>query len=186
MVLQPKDFKLHRSLKKTLHRFIQTRGCEIKMDHDFLSVIRHCASSKRAGQRGTWITPEMIQAYFTLHLQGHAHSVETWIDGQLVGGLYCVSIGRTIFGESMFSLASDASKIALSALVCFAQRHQVDWIDCQQETAHMSSLGAKPIERDTFLKGIAKAQLLPAPEWHFKPEHWSEWFMDVISIPVSH
>jgi len=174
MVLKPSHFKLHRSLKKSLQSSIQTPGCEIKIDHDFLNVIRSCSSSKRSGQRGTWITPEMIQAYFTLHLQGHAHSVETWINGEMVGGLYCVSIGHAVFGESMFSRVSNASKIALSALVCFAKANHIELIDCQQKTEHLTSLGGAPIAREEFLKSISKAQLLPSPEWLFKPDYWQE------------
>ncbi len=174
MVLKPSQFKLHRSLRKTLQTFIQTKGCEIRIDHDFLTVIRNCSSSKRSGQRGTWITPEMIQAYFTLHLQGHAHSVETWINGEMVGGLYCVSIGQAIYGESMFSTVSNASKIALSALVSFAKAHEIELIDCQQETEHLTSLGGSAIDRDSFLKSISQAQRLPSPLWLFKTEYWSE------------
>jgi len=116
----------------------------------------------------------MIQAYFTLHLQGHAHSVETWVNGEMVGGLYCVAIGHAIYGESMFSRVSNASKIALSALVCFAKANNIELIDCQQETEHLTSLGGAPIARDAFLKSISKAQLLPSPDWRFQTEHWLE------------
>lgn len=172
MVLKPHQFKLHRSLKKTLQLFIQNKGCEIKIDHDFLAVIQNCSTSNRSGQRGTWITAEMIQAYWALHQQGYAHSVETWMDGKLAGGLYCVAIGQAIYGESMFSLVSNASKIALSALVCLAKTYQIEMIDCQQETEHLKSLGGTPISREAFLKNIAIAQLLPQPQWRFKPEQW--------------
>ena len=151
MVLQTKNFKLHRSLRKTLQRFIATPGCNIRMDSAFAQVIRHCAQAPRNGQAGTWIVEEMIEAYIALHEAGLAHSVETWVNDQLVGGLYCVSIGDTLFGESMFAHMTDASKIALAALVAFAREHGLTWIDCQQNTQHLASLGAREISRDIFM-----------------------------------
>ncbi len=174
MVLKPSRFKLSASLKKTIKRFSQTPGCEIKMDSAFLTVIQHCAGMKREGQAGTWIMPEMIQAYHQLHLAGHAHSVETWKDGVLVGGLYLVNLGRAIFGESMFSLQTDASKIALSALVAFAKHHRIELIDCQQKTAHLSSLGGETIKRESFLETIAPELHQNSPEWIFKPIYWQQ------------
>jgi leucyl/phenylalanyl-tRNA--protein transferase len=174
MVLKPSQFKLSGSLKKTIKRFIQTPGCEIKIDSSFLSVIQHCAGMKREGQGGTWIMPEMITAYHQLHLAGLAHSVETWKNGVLVGGLYLVSLGRAIFGESMFTLQTDASKIALSALVAFAKHHHIELIDCQQKTAHLSSLGGETIKRESFLKIISPALHQNSPEWIFKPIYWHE------------
>ena len=117
MVLPVHDFKVSRSLRKTLRRFIATPGCEVRMDTAFERVIQACSSTPREGQAGTWIVPAMVQAYTAWHRAGRVHSVETWIDGELVGGLYCVAIGRMVFGESMFAHRTDASKIALAALV---------------------------------------------------------------------
>ena len=125
MVLLPDKFKVSASLKKSLKRFSNSPGCEIKMDSAFLTVIENCSGIEREGQGGTWITREMIHAYHQLHLAGFAHSVETWQDGVLVGGLYLVNLGRAVFGESMFTFQTDASKIALSALVAFAKHHQL-------------------------------------------------------------
>jgi leucyl/phenylalanyl-tRNA--protein transferase len=172
MVLQTSDFKLHRSLRKTLLRFIDDASCEIRIDHDFSAVIRHCAQTQRKGQPGTWIVDEMILAYETLHDAGFAHSVETWQNGQLVGGLYCVSIGDTLFGESMFALQTDASKIALAALVAFARAHGLPWIDCQQNTRHLASLGAFEMPRSEFLKQVRAAQKDVRRAWLFKTSYW--------------
>ena len=172
MVLQTADFKLHRSLRKTLQRFQQSAGCEVRFNSDFAAVIQACAGSRRRGQNGTWIVPQMVRAYRALHAQGHAHSVETWVDGRLVGGLYCVAIGRAVFGESMFALQTDASKIALAALVAFCRAHQIPQIDCQQNTGHLGSLGAREMSRAAFLEGVAAQQALAAPAWNFEPLYW--------------
>jgi len=174
MVLNPLQFKLSTSLKKSLKRFRQRSGCEIKMDSAFLSVIAHCSQVKREGQSGTWITEEMVQAYHRLHLAGYAHSVETWQNGELIGGLYLVNIGRAVFGESMFALQTDASKIALSALVAFAKFHHIELIDCQQKTAHLSSLGGHTIKRSDFLNAITPHLKDSSPKWVFKPIYWQE------------
>ena len=130
MVLPIDEFKLQRSLRKTLIKFLKNPNCEVKFDSAFNEVIQNCSYAMRPGQNGTWIVQDMIEAYQALHSKGLAHSVETWIDGELVGGLYCVSIGKTIFGESMFSKRSDASKISLAALVAFAKANNVKLIDC--------------------------------------------------------
>ena len=172
MVLQTAEFKLHRSLRKTLDKFIANPNCEIKIDGDFGAVIRHCAQTSRKGQPGTWIVDDMIAAYDALHAAGFAHSVETWIDGQLVGGLYCVSIGDTLFGESMFALQTDASKIALAALVCFARAHGIAWIDCQQNTQHLASLGAREMPRSEFLKDVRAAAKNTTHAWRFDRAYW--------------
>ncbi|RYF66916.1 MAG: leucyl/phenylalanyl-tRNA--protein transferase, partial [Comamonadaceae bacterium] len=157
-----------------LQNFRLTPGCEIRIDHDFDTVIRACSAAPREGQSGTWIVPPMVEAYGALHRAGHAHSVETWIDGELVGGLYCVAIGRAVFGESMFARRTDASKIALAALVCLCRRHGVQLIDCQQNTAHLASLGASEMPRDRFVAHVAKAREEPAFAWQFEPVYWSE------------
>lgn len=174
MVLLPDKFKVSASLKKSLKRFSNSPGCEIKMDSAFLTVIENCSGIEREGQGGTWITREMIHAYHQLHLAGFAHSVETWQDGVLVGGLYLVNLGRAVFGESMFTFQTDASKIALSALVAFAKHHQIELIDCQQKTAHLSSLGGETIDRADFLQKISPSLTQTSPPWIFKPIYWQE------------
>ena len=181
MVLPVAEFKLHRSLRKTLQAFRADPRSEIRVDHVFHDVITACASKERDGQAGTWIVPEMVAAYTQLHAAGHAHSVETWIDGRLVGGLYCVAIGRAVFGESMFAHATDASKIALAALVAVCRHHQVELIDCQQNTRHLASLGGREITRSTFLAHIRQAQALPAPAWTFDPVYWNELLPSTVS-----
>lgn len=173
MVLQTGRFRLHRSFARTLRRFASDAHCEIRFDHDFGSVIEACSLVPRAGQSGTWILPKMIEAYLRLHTAGHAHSVETWIDGRLAGGLYCVGIGRAVFGESMFALQPDTSKIALAALVAFCRHNGIVQIDCQQNTAHLASLGAREMPRADFLSRVEQAVQLPAPKWEFGPVYWN-------------
>ncbi|TFZ04731.1 leucyl/phenylalanyl-tRNA--protein transferase [Ramlibacter rhizophilus] len=174
MVLFPGEFRLHRSLRKTLAKFVADPHCELRFDSAFSEVIRACATSPREGQSGTWIVPEMLRAYQALHRRGWAHSVETWIDGQLAGGLYCVSIGRAVFGESMFTRAPDASKIALAGLVAFCRAQQVEMIDCQQNTSHLASLGAREIERANFVAAVLRNTQRPALAWEFDPVYWRE------------
>lgn len=172
MVLEVDKFKLHRSLRKTLQKFVQTPSAYIRFDTAFDRVIQHCAAFKRQGQNGTWIVQDMVEAYQALHHAGFAHSVETWIGDELVGGLYCVSIGKAVFGESMFALQTDASKIALSALVAFAKQHGIKWIDCQQNTRHLASLGANEIRQADFLRQVDAAVIQVAPAWEFLPLYW--------------
>lgn len=172
MVLKTNNFRLHRSLRKTIQKFRMQPGCEIKVDHDFQAVISHCAERKRKEQSGTWIVPSMVDAYNALHKAGYAHSIETWMDGRLMGGLYCIGTGRAVFGESMFALATDASKIALAALVCICLRQQVSLIDCQQNTAHLASLGAREIERAIFLRHLCEACAKEPLQWSFDPVYW--------------
>jgi len=174
MVLRPAEFRLHRSLRKTLRRFRASPACELRIDSDFSAVIHACAGTPREGQSSTWIVPRMVQAYEALHATGFAHSVETWVNGRLVGGLYCVALGRAVFGESMFAHATDASKIALAALVGLCRREGVALIDCQQNTAHLASLGAREIEREVFLTHVARARTQPVMDWRFAPECWDE------------
>lgn len=151
MVLLPERLKISRSLAKTL----RNADYEVKLDTAFARVIAACAATPRPGQSGTWIVPAMQAAYLRLHRMGIAHSVETWQDGKLVGGLYGIAIGRAFFGESMFSHRSDASKIALAHLCAHLARREFGIIDCQMETAHLASLGARPIPRDDFLARVA-------------------------------
>lgn len=172
MVLQTQNFKLHRSLRKTLRNFMLNPDCEVRIDFDFSAVIHQCSETARKGRPGTWIVKEMIEAYQALHQAGYAHSVETWVNEKLVGGLYCVSIGDTIFGESMFSHQSDASKIALAALVAFARSENLPWIDCQQNTRHLASLGASEISRNDFLQLVRNASAETNRTWVFKPSIW--------------
>ena len=176
MVLEVENFKLHRSLRKTLQKFAQLPSSHVTFDKAFDRVIAHCSEFKRQGQNGTWILQDMVRAYQALHRAGFAHSVETWIDNELVGGLYCVSIGKAIFGESMFALQTDASKIALSALVAFAKQNEIRWIDCQQNTRHLASLGAHEIAQADFLHAVNKAVTQTAPTWEFLPLYWKNLF----------
>lgn len=174
MVLEVAHFRLHPSLRKTLQKFRKTATCEIRIDSAFKQVIQACSSSLRDGQSGTWIVPDMMAAYVELHRAGLAHSVETWINGQLAGGLYCVALGRSVFGESMFSRSTDASKIALAALVCFCRRHAIAQIDCQQNTRHLASLGAREIPRALFMKQVTAGLSLAPPIWQFDTLYWQE------------
>ena len=174
MVLDVSQFRLHRSLRKTLLAFAHSESCEIRFDSAFDRVMALCASSARAGQNGTWIVPDMVNAYGRLHRAGFAHSVETWIDGELVGGLYCVALGRAVFGESMFTRVPNASKIALAALVCFCLRERIGTIDCQQNTRHLASLGATEMSRPEFLEKVSTAATIPAPVWRFEPLYWRD------------
>jgi len=174
MTLEPARFRLHRSLRKTLARLLDEERLEIRFDSQFETVITTCSVMPRAGQSGTWIVPEMTRAYAQLHQAGHAHSVEAWIDGSLAGGLYCVAIGRAVFGESMFALQPDASKLALAALVAFCRQAGVEVIDCQQNTAHLASLGATEVSRQRFVQHVARARELAPPVWRFDALYWRE------------
>lgn len=173
MVLETAGFKLSRSLRKTIGRFLRTPGCEVRFDSAFDDVIAACASAPREGQDGTWITADMIDAYRRWNRLGAVHSVETWVDGRLVGGLYGVNLGRMVYGESMFARATDASKIALAALVAFCRAHDLPLIDCQQNTAHLASLGAHEITRGDFEARIAPLCGDGTPlEWTYDPADW--------------
>jgi leucyl/phenylalanyl-tRNA---protein transferase len=154
MVLNPQNFKCSNSLKKYIRHFCKQPQSEILVDANFSAVVRACATSKRKDQDGTWITHEIMDAYTTLHEQGHAHSIAVKDAGQLIGGLYCVSFGSMVFGESMFSYESNASKLALACLSAWCLQNQIKRIDCQQETAHLRSLGASPIPRRQFLEDL--------------------------------
>lgn len=147
MVLIPGEFRLGKSLR----RVVRSGRFEVRIDTCFEQVIGHCADVERDGQDGTWITLEMIEAYTLLHRLGLAHSFETFRDGRLVGGLYGVSVGQMFCGESMFHLETDASKVAFVRLVEFCRAHGFKLIDAQQETAHLASLGARPIKRKEYL-----------------------------------
>lgn len=174
MVLRTDAFRLHRSLRKTIQSLLHAGRLEVRFDHDFERVISSCARVPRAGQSGTWILPAMVQAYLRLHRAGVAHSVETWIDGELVGGLYAVNLGAMVFGESMFSRQSDASKIALTALVAFCRTQQIPVIDCQQDTPHLASLGGELMARPAFQRHVQQAVQHAAPQWQFEPKYWQK------------
>ena len=174
MVLMARNFKLHRSLRKNLNQFAESSRHSIRFDSAFTEVINACANKPREGQPGTWILPDMVNAYCALHRSGYAHSVETWIDGELAGGLYCVNLGRMVFGESMFAHRTDASKIALAALVAFCLAHQIEMIDCQQNTGHLASLGATEIGRRQFIDHVGKTIVDSPPRWHFEPVYWDK------------
>ncbi len=159
MVLFPGNFKLSKSLKQN----IRNKGFKVCFDRDCKSVINKCAIARRKEGDGTWITKEMQEAYIKLHDTGVAHSVETYIDDRLVGGLYGISLGKAFFGESMFHLERDASKIALYSLVARMNEWGFRFIDVQQETDHLKSLGAENIPRTEFLellKGALKFSTL--------------------------
>jgi leucyl/phenylalanyl-tRNA---protein transferase len=175
MLLRVSDFRLKTSLRKEIRAGLRSGRLECRIDHAFERVIRACAQTPRPGQRGTWILPEMVEAYVALHRAGHAHSVETWWDGELVGGLYCVGIGGMVFGESMFSHRSNASKMALAYLVAACSAWGVEAIDCQQNTRHLASLGAREIPRQAFLDLVARSVARPAPAWRHDPVYWNSW-----------
>jgi leucyl/phenylalanyl-tRNA---protein transferase len=166
MVLFTNDFKPSRSLRRRL----RDRRFEVRIDAACAEVIRACAEP-REGQSGTWITPQVQDAYMELHRQGYVHSVECWRSDCLVGGLYGVAIDRVFFGESMFARQTDASKVAFAHLVEHLRANGVPLIDCQQETEHLASLGARPIARAQFaslLKHLIHSTA-PPPGWRAGP-----------------
>jgi leucyl/phenylalanyl-tRNA--protein transferase len=167
MVLFPDEFRLTRSLRKTL----RAGTFEVRFDSDFPGVMAACATTPRNGQDGTWITPEMHHAYTRLHELGWAHSVETYADGVLVGGLYGMAIGRMFYGESMFSRRSDASKVAFAHLIEFLVTHQFGLIDCQMYTDHLASLGGREIPRAEFLARLSALTATGSPRtlWSTDP-----------------
>lgn len=180
MVLQTADFRVSHSLRKTLRKIDRSLAAggpwEVRFDSAFASVMRECAAP-RADHAGTWISPQIIEGYLGLYHLGHAHSAELWLDGRLVGGAYGVCIGRMFFGESMFARVPDASKVALAYLVHFLRSEGVQMIDCQQETSHLASLGARPMPRSTFLAQMRPALGLP-PISAWKPRLLSDGFFD--------
>lgn len=165
LVLLPDEFKVGRSLRQLIKQGVFT----VTIDNVFDRVVKNCATVHRAEDNGTWITDEMIAAYSQLHKSGHAHSVEAWHEGELVGGLYGVSLGRAFFGESMFSLMSNASKVALAGLVQKLREWEFGFIDCQVTTQHLKSLGAREIPRSKFMK-MLKMALKTLKE----PARWKE------------
>ena len=150
LVLFPGELKISRSLRKVLRK----QEFEIRFDSSFENVIKACADVRTEQGKRTWIIPEMQQAYIELHQEGYAHSVESWLNGELVGGLYGISLGQCFFGESMFSTISDSSKAALVALAEFSKQVGIKIIDCQMTTQHLLSLGAREIDRQSFLRKL--------------------------------
>lgn len=170
MVLKIDDFKISKSLEKTIRKLQKDSRVAIKFDSAFELVMQYCAAPRtdhEGNESGTWITAPIIDAYTELHRRGYAHSAEMWIDDELVGGAYGVCIGRMFYGESMFARVTDASKVVLTYLVNFLKSHQVPMIDCQQQTSHLASLGAKPILRGAFVKQIGElVDQPPIMEWN--------------------
>ena len=151
-ILLPSEFKISKSLRKSM----KNKGYRLSVNADFSAVIEACAAWRK-NQDGTWILPEMRRAYASLHKLGFAHSIEVWLENALVGGLYGVCLGRAFFGESMFSLTPDSSKTALAGLAWLGRMGYFDFIDCQVESGHLSSLGAKAIDRPDFERLLADA-----------------------------
>ncbi len=150
LLLYPEEFKTNKSFKRVL----RNSGFEVRFDTNFEAVITYCGNVPREGQEGTWLTKEMKEAYIELHHMGFAHSVETYYEGELVGGLYGIAMGGGFFGESMFSLMSNASKVSIKALSSICAKKSYDFIDCQVETPHLMKWGAKLVERETFLDAL--------------------------------
>lgn len=162
LVLFPENLRISRSLTKSLRK-----DYEIRTDSVFETVMRKCAEPRRDGV-GTWISEEMISAYCALHEMGIAHSIETWVEGELVGGLYGMALGKVFFGESMFSRRTDASKIAFVHLVLQLKRWGFPLIDCQVRTEHLASLGATEIPRSEFASILmAETSRISAGKWVF-------------------
>ena len=162
-VLFPDNLKVSKSLRKTLRK----KQFTVSFDKDFEGVIQACAEP-RATQSGTWISNEMQQAYIRMHKEAHAHSVECWLDGELVGGLYGISTGNIFFGESMFSRTTDASKVAFVYLVRHLQNKHYRLIDCQVSSDHLETLGASDIDREEFVN-----YLEDSPDESNWTGHWS-------------
>lgn len=170
-VLYVKQFKLHRSLRKTLRKVSTDPAYKVLLNHDFRAVMRACAEP-RPGQDGTWITHEIIDAYCELHRRGFAHSIGLYRGEHLIGGLYCVALGGMVYGESMFSRQADASKLAFAHFVTWLDSQNVRIIDCQQATEHLISLGATVLPLDHFLDEMTSAQKQPVIDWAPKELIW--------------
>jgi len=166
LVLDPSHIKISRSLKKKIKKSPFT----IRLNTAFEQTIMACAQPRQSRDEGTWLVDGMIEAYISLHKMGYAHSVETWEDNRLVGGLYGVSLGKSFFGESMFSRKADASKIALVALAGHLGTHKFDMIDCQVTTNHLLRMGAKEMSRDNFLDTLNRSVAANVPNHLWKPD----------------
>lgn len=166
-VLPTSELHVSRSLARRLRR----GGYEVTADRAFADVVDACAAPRR-GERGTWLVPAMRRAYLALHRAGLAHSVEVWMEGELAGGIYGVALGRMVFGESMFSRRTDGSKIALAHLAAHLRAHGAPLIDCQFATAHLGSLGARPMPRREFAAEVARLSALPPLPWRLSAVQW--------------
>jgi len=178
LLLYPDRFKV----RKSFRRVLRSGKFTVKFDHAFQEVIHYCATVPRDGQEGSWILPEMQEAYLRLYKEGFAHSVEVYREGVLVGGLYGLAMGKAFFGESMFSLVSDASKIAFKALSDVLGAKGYDFIDCQMKTDHMIGLGAEVVERDSYLDALKEALEKPSDlgswqhfRWRYPYQKEEEW-----------
>jgi len=164
-LLLPQDFKPGRYLRAALRK----QTFEVRIDTAYEQVMRACSNIPRPDSHGdSWIEEDMVQVYTELHRRGLAHSFETWLDGELVGGLYGLSFGRAFFGESMFHYEAEASRVALAALVDFCQQQQFHFIDCQMETPHMEKVGAKSVPRSDYLEKLRQALKFPTLQKKWK------------------
>jgi len=168
LVLYPDDFKIPKSFRRVL----RNGDYVVKFDHNFPAVIRACGQIPRPGQEGTWLHSEMQEAYIALHRQGYAHSIETYMGNELVGGLYGIALGKAFFGESMFAYRPNASKIALAALRGVLGAKSYDFIDCQVETEHLVRMGASLIPRDRFLTELNQALAKKEAVGSWAEYHW--------------
>jgi leucyl/phenylalanyl-tRNA--protein transferase len=165
LILLPEEFHVSRRLARVMKR----GDFRVTFDTDFPAVIRGCAEARGPARRGTWITRDMVEAYCRFHAAGYAHSVEAWHGDRLVGGLYGVALGRAFFGESMYSEVSNASKVALAALVERLRSHGYSLIDCQMRTEHLVRMGAREVSRRAFLDRLAAALRVRS-----RPKPWTD------------
>ncbi|NBY13582.1 MAG: leucyl/phenylalanyl-tRNA--protein transferase [Betaproteobacteria bacterium] len=170
MVLPVREFRIRRSLRQAIDQ-AKRSGCDLRLNHDFAGVLSACAEP-RPGQAGSWITPAIALAYTELHHRGYAHSISLHDGDQLLGGLYLVSLGEMVFGESMFSRRANASKICLAALVAHLTRQGAPLVDCQQQTEHLASLGARPVPRAEFEGELARLTSRPPLDWRSDALGW--------------
>lgn len=163
-------FPLELKISKSMRPYFNQRKFQVTYDRNFELVMRSCGEVYRPGQQGTWISEAMVEAYVELHRKGYAHSVEVWQEGVLVGGLYGIALGQVFFGESMFARVSNASKFGFMSLVRQLHLHNFKLIDCQQQTKHLGSLGARPIERNLFLNYLRRLAIVEG-----SASSWSDW-----------
>jgi len=164
MILYPQKFKCSKSLKQVLNK----QELRIRIDTNFVQVIEACANIKRTKEKGTWLTKDMQKAYINLYHEGYAHSFETYLNEELVGGLYGVSLGKAFFGESMFYIVDNASKVALYHLVELMKKWNYWFIDVQQSTEHLKSLGAEEIDREIFLNTLKDCMKQSTKKGHWR------------------
>lgn len=187
MVIPVAEVRLSHTMRPTLRRFIRKPACDVRVDSAFEDVLAGCATTKRKGQDGpTWILPELERAYLDMWRAGSVHSFETWMDGELVGGLFGIELGRTFSIESMFSRRSDASKIAFAALTAFSREHGIDMLDCQLYSPHLESLGGRLVPREEFEESLQRGLRQPAIEsWRFDERLWELLDLHAPAAPAS-